>query len=155
MSGAYEFEGVALDLDGSPRWRSHTVLDWTGPFQIKGRIGARSYNLPPVCANSVVMIRMSRTSAEAPAKAPLAEAYFEFRNGNGDLLSRGWTDPDDPTLEGGAIGAGDLWLFNDATSDKPRVRIYSLQPRAAVGGELGVASILAETKASAGIGNQP
>jgi len=139
LTGAYLFESVAYRLDGTPQWRSATPLDWAGPFRVRGSIGAKSYGLTPICGDSAVMIRMTRTSSEAPRNTPQEEAYYEFRGAHGRLLARGFTEPDDLTLQGAGVSTGGYWMFYDAKSERPRIRVYQLESNRNRGRDIHVA----------------
>ena len=129
IAGQYEFEGIGAELSGQVLWRSLTPLAWAGPRGVGERIVAAGYSLDPVCSDSSVMLRMSRTHSDAPVNAPVEPGLVEIRAKNGRLLF----SSDDPALGEYLIGAGiawgKFWAFNDPNSERPRLRVYELVPR--------------------------
>jgi hypothetical protein len=126
VAGMYRFEAVALTSEGVPIWHSTTPLEFLEPAEYQSQLVPSAYVLSPICGPEGVMLRITSTPPYAPPKARLNSGYFEIRRPDGGIVLSGMTPEEDNTLlqAGASIGAN--WLFPDAVSALPRIRVYSL-----------------------------
>jgi hypothetical protein len=127
--GTWRLETVALDTAGHVRWSAVTPVSYLREQVFQGRATPTVVVRAPMCSVDGVMMRVSRTSATAPARSPWLAGYVEVRSPSGRLLLHGELGDSASILFQHGVAWDSYWLFSDAESDVPRLRVFRLQPR--------------------------
>lgn len=125
--GMHSFEVLAFDVDATPLWRTHTSLPWFTPILHEGTIEPSAYMIFPICGPSGVFVRVTKTPPYARLGTPFDGGYGELWSPAGVLLAKMDVPPFDETLFRPGGNWGDYWVFDDAISAVPQLRVYRLQ----------------------------